>query len=202
MRNRLDFIQPGTVAGQITTVSRLVGNSHLRYRDGPDGEPIAEEVPGVDTEITLSGHPFTYRVRAELTSDGPKVLELQVDSPDHDVPITPDDMRKIAKLLDRLAYAATNDVDVSTSSFHRPEQPPPKRPGRKGHGDEFYAEVAEIAKAAHRERHITGESVRQRIARHFTVSLHSADKYLARARQAGHLQAGDLGGKSHTHHED
>jgi len=195
MRSRLDFVQPGTVAGQITSVGRLVGNDHVRYRDGPNGEPIPVTVPGIDTEVTLSGHPFKYRVHAIETDDGPRIVELHIDSPGHDVVITADDMRKIARLLDRLAYAAVRDVDVETTAFHKPEQPPPERPGRKGHGDDHYREVAKVALAAHRDYVTTGVSARQAIAKHWTVSVHTADKWQQKARDRGFLKAGDLGGK-------
>jgi hypothetical protein len=33
-------------------------------------------------------------------------VELHIDSLEHDVPLTPDDLRKLARYLDRLAYAA------------------------------------------------------------------------------------------------
>ena len=183
------------VAGQIAEIRCLLGNVHTRYSDGPGGVPIEESVPGIDTQVTLAGHPFTYGLRAVMCDEGPRVMELHIDSPDHDVPLTPDDLRKLARYLDRLAYAAAGPVDVTTAAFHQPEKPPPKRPGAHGHGREFYAKVAETAKAFHRERHVTGLSVRQRIAKHYTVTEHTADKYLARARKMGFLKAGELGGK-------
>jgi len=35
--NRLDFVRPGTAAGQISLVSVVVGKVHTRLRDSPDG---------------------------------------------------------------------------------------------------------------------------------------------------------------------
>jgi hypothetical protein len=195
-RNRLDFVRPGTVAGQVAEVSGLAGNAHKHYRDGPHGEPIEYTVPGVDTNVRLSGHPFDYRVRAIPTDDGPKVVELHIDSPEHDVPLTPDDLRKLAKYLDRLAYAANTPLNPDTDAFHKPEKAPPKRPGARGHGQAFYAEVALFAKEAH-QRRMSGSSssVRDAIAKHWQVTNHTADKWLARARERDLLKAGELGGK-------
>ncbi len=58
LRNRLDFVRPGTVAGQIAIVSVVVGKTDTRIRDGPDGTPVRETIPGIGRRITLSGHPF------------------------------------------------------------------------------------------------------------------------------------------------
>ena len=63
-------------------------------------------------------------------------MELQIDSLEHDVPLTPNDVRKLARYLDRLAYAAA------------------ETPGRRGHSDSVYADIAEFAKQAHRDRNI------------------------------------------------
>jgi hypothetical protein len=50
---------------------------------------------------------------------------------------------------------------ISTDS----RTPPPKRLGRRGRSaDGFYADIAEFAKQAHRDRHRTGLSVRAAIA--------------------------------------
>lgn len=196
-RNNLDFVRPGTVAGQVAEVRCLAGNEHTHYQDGPTGEPIVYTVPGVDTAVTLSGHPFIYRVRAITRQEGLQVVELHIDSPEHDVPITPADLRKLARYLDRLAYTATSGLGLLDSpAFHEPEKPPRKRPGRRGHPDSFYADVAEFAKQVHRERdHDSGVSVRAAIEAHYGVTKNVADKWLARARKGGHLKAGDLGGK-------
>jgi hypothetical protein len=84
------------------------------FGDGPDGTPVSDTIPRIGTRITLSGHPFVYGVRASRTS-GPQVVELHIDSLEHDVPLTPDALRKLARYLDRLAYAAA------------------ETPGRRGH---------------------------------------------------------------------
>ena len=39
--NRLDFARPGTVAGQISLVSVVVGKVHTWLRDSPDGTRVA-----------------------------------------------------------------------------------------------------------------------------------------------------------------
>ena len=61
-RNRLDFVRPDNVAGQISVVSVVVGKVHTRLRDSPDGTPVRETIPRIGTRITLSGHPFVYGV--------------------------------------------------------------------------------------------------------------------------------------------
>lgn len=200
MRNRLDFVPPGNVAGDIGEVSGLAGNSHIVLRDGPGGVPIEHTVPGTDVRLRLWGHPFLYGVRAIKAAGGPQVVELHIDSPEHDVPLRPDDLRALAKLIDRIAYAATDFMDPSTPAFHAPEKPLPKRPGRRGYGQDHYAEVAKFAKWTHQRRK-SGRSVRKAIAERWSVSEHTADKWLARARKAGFLQAGDLGGKPHNSRE-
>ena len=60
-RNRLDFVRPGTVAGQIAVVSVVVGKVHTRLWDGPDGTPVRDTIPDRQAD-TLSGHPFVYDV--------------------------------------------------------------------------------------------------------------------------------------------
>ena len=39
--NRLDFVRPGTAAGQISLVSVVVGKVHTWLRDSPDGTRVA-----------------------------------------------------------------------------------------------------------------------------------------------------------------
>ena len=64
---------------------------------------------------------------------------------------TPDDLRKLARYLDRLASAAAET---------------PWRRGRSADG--FYADIAQFAKQAHRDGHRTGLSVRAAIAANAT----------------------------------
>ena len=202
-RNRLDFVRPGTVAGQVAEVWHVGGYDHGKIRDGRGAngqlEPITYTVPGVDMAITLSGHPFVYRVGAVAAPDGPQVVELHIGSPERDVPNTPDDLRRLARYLARLAYVATNPAEViallDSERFHEPERPLPKRPGRKGHPDTHYAEIATYAKQAHRDRDKTGVSVRAAIAARYSVTRDQANKWLRRARDLGYLEAGELGGQ-------
>jgi len=84
---------------------------------------------------------------------------------------TPDDLRKLARYLDRLASAAAET---------------PVRRGRSADG--FYADIAQFAKQAHRDGHRTGLSVRAAIAAKRDVTPEVANKWRARARKAGHLQ--------------
>jgi hypothetical protein len=67
--------------------------------------------------------------------------------------------------------------------------PPPKSPGRsRRSADGFYADIAEFAKQAHRERLWTGLSVRAAIAAKRDVTPEVANKWRARAPKAVHLQ--------------
>lgn len=202
-RNRLDFVPRGQVAGQIAEVGILEGREHWGMRDGPDDEgnfgvEYTYTLDGVEASIRLWGHPFIYRVRVIEGEHGPQVVELHIDQPQYqpDVPLAPDDLRKLARLLDRLAHAAVGGLPAvgSHKTFNEPERRAPKRPGRHGHPDSFYAEIAELAKRAHRERKTSGTSVRRVIADTYRVSPEVANKWLARARAAGHLRAGELGG--------
>ena len=70
-RYRLDFVRPGTVAGQISVVSVVVGEVHTRLRDNPDGTRVRETIPRIQRRITLWEHPLVYGVRAIRTADGP-----------------------------------------------------------------------------------------------------------------------------------
>jgi hypothetical protein len=70
-RNRLDFVRPGTVAGQISAVSVVVGKMHTRLRDSPDGTPVSDTIPRIHRRITLWEHPFVYGARAIRT--GPRL---------------------------------------------------------------------------------------------------------------------------------
>jgi hypothetical protein len=59
-----------------------------------------------------------------------------------------------------------------------PRTPPPKRPRRRGRSaDGFYADIAEFAKQAHRDRHRTGRSVRAAIAAKHNITPEVANKW-------------------------
>jgi hypothetical protein len=70
-QNRLDFVRPGTVAGQISLVGVMVGKVRTRLRDSPDGTRVRETIPGIHRRITRWEHPLVYGVRAIRTADGP-----------------------------------------------------------------------------------------------------------------------------------
>ena len=114
-RNRLDFVRPDNVAGQISAVSVVVGKMHTRLRDGPDGTPVSETIPRIGTADHAVGPPVRLRRTGNQDRRWPQVVELHIDSLEHDVPLTPDALRKLARYLDRLAYAAA------------------ETPGRRGH---------------------------------------------------------------------
>jgi len=70
-RYRLDFVRPGTVAGQISLVSVVVGKVYTRLRDSPDGTRVRETIPRIHRRITLWEHLLVYGVRAIRTADSP-----------------------------------------------------------------------------------------------------------------------------------
>ena len=69
--NRLDFARPGTVAGQISLVSVVVGKVHTRLRDSLTAPGVRETIPRIHRRFTLWEHPLGYGLRAIRTADGP-----------------------------------------------------------------------------------------------------------------------------------
>ncbi len=59
--NRLDFVRPGTAAGQISLVSVVVGKVHTWLRDSPDGTRARETNPRIHRRITTVGTPVGLR---------------------------------------------------------------------------------------------------------------------------------------------
>ncbi len=203
-RNRLDFVAPGAKAGQVRSITPRQ-RKRAGFRDNPEGgEPLKFEVAVDVAEIGLQGHPFTYEVEVMQTADGPKVSGLRIESPGHDVPLEAEDLHKLARLLDRLAHAghaaATGQAltllgQGQFDAFAEPERvAPPKRPGGRGHPEEFYREVAELARQAHQDRARTGISAKEHIAKQYGVSPETVNTWLARARKRGYLRPGELGG--------
>lgn len=184
VRNRLDFIGPGARAGQVREL-----------RDGGT--------------VILEGHPFAYRVRVAEIDGQPRVIGLDIRSPDgQPTALTPNDLRRIP--LDRLAHAAasllTGDVlarltEPGPSGFRHPEpaeNAPSNRPGRRGHTPEFYARIAELWHAAQDPtRNVRGLSIHRYISAEMTptigrrVSENAVKSWLRRTRELGLLTADD-----------
>ncbi|MBF6262710.1 hypothetical protein IU443_07455 [Nocardia farcinica] len=181
MRSRLDFTTPGARGGQVREI-----------RDAARAD---------EATVILEGHPFAYTVRVADTDDGPQVIGLDIRSPEGEaVPITPNDLRRIP--LARLAHAAmairTGEAlalitEPGPTGFKNPEPrdgPPPKRPGRRGHPPEFYAQVAALWRAAHDPaRNVRGLSVHRYVSAEMAkatgqrASENTVKSWLRRARE-------------------
>lgn len=161
-------------------------------------------------KVELVGHDLTYTVHYATGENGPQVTGLCITS-ENKRPITVDDLRSIP--LRRLA-AAVAQMDDSW----QPHVPDFSRQPEKVHvtagcipvasrlhpnieaaherrnrriNDELLREVSEIARAAFSR----GQRVRDVVAQHFNAAPCTVDKWLARARAAGHLRAGELSRK-------
>jgi hypothetical protein len=168
-RKQLEFIPPGVTVGEVQGVSGYSGVHPF----------------GVD----LYGHPFEYRIRTAEIDGASVVVELLIRPSGHDVPITPQDLRRIP--LKRLAAAAAlfdQGGEFDWTRFNTPEKQPPCKPGPRGYGDEHYADVAQLARDAVR----MNISARQHISRNKHVSVHAADKWLKECRKRGLLVSGEL----------
>lgn len=172
-------IPPGFRRGQVQTV---------RLGTGPR-----------PARVYLAGHPCVYEVRAGRTADGPVLLDLRVCPLEDGAPITADMLKSIPAR--RLAAAAINagglfDEDdhapeqggeaVDWSRWSEPERPEPRGPGGRPrvHGPEHYAAVADEARAARD----ADDSARKWIAKRWTVSETTADKWMREARRLGLLE--------------
>ncbi|MGK8487586.1 hypothetical protein [Nocardia asiatica] len=150
--------------------------------------------------MILEGHPFVYRVRVADTDDGPQVVGLEIRSPEGDaVPITSNDLRRIP--LDRLAHAVAalrsgeamswlNEPGMGTFADPEPgDRTPSKRPGRRGHRPEFYAQVAALWRSARDPaRNVRGLSVHRFVSAEMAkttgqrASENTVKSWLRRAR--------------------
>lgn len=149
--------------------------------------------------VYLAGHPCVYEVRAGRTADGPVLLDLRVCPLEDGAAIPADLLRTVP--VRRLAAAAINGGGLSPDDDRSPEQGgeavdwsrwrEPERPESRGpggrprvHGPEHYAAVADKARAARAGR----DSARKWIAREWTVSETTADKWMREARRLGLLE--------------
>lgn len=141
--------------------------------------------------IGLAGHPFVYEIRTADTVHGTGVVELLISAPDADVPITQQDLRRIP--LQRLAAVAAmfeRGGEFDWTQLSTPEKRPPQKPGPRGYDDEFYSEIARMAREAVSLK--PKISARQHIASNRHVSKHTADKWLKECRKRGFLTPGEL----------
>jgi hypothetical protein len=141
--------------------------------------------------IWLLGHDLTYTARCATGDNGPYVTELTISSDDNR-PITSEDLRSIP--LRRLA-ATVMTMDRAWKA-HVAGEPEPEldnsTANRKRHLDDaLLREVAEQARMVFRD----GARVRDELAEQYHVSPYTIDKWLAKAREAGHLHPGELSRK-------
>jgi len=145
--------------------------------------------------VQLVGHELSYRVRFDTGDGGPYVTELHIVSPGQK-PVTSDDLRSIP--LRRLASAVAGEEMLMvykkiTGTVSDPRQGLDNSTAirRRQITDDLLLDVAE------RARFISdhGGRVRETLAEHFYVSPYTIDKWLAKAREAGHLQSGELSQK-------
>lgn len=149
--------------------------------------------------VYLAGHPCVYEVRAGRTADGPVLLDLRVCPLEDGQPITTGMLKSVP--VRRLAAAAINaggllpeddqapepePEELDWSRWRAPERPKSRGPGGRPvvYGPEHYAAVAEVARAARAAR----ESARKWIAKRWTVSESTAEKWMREARGLGLLE--------------
>lgn len=170
-------IQPHQLRGDVAAI-----------QDGP-----SRSLP---VRVFLAGHTCSYLVRAGRTLKGPILLALQLEPLDGGN-ITAEDLRAIS--VKRLAAAAvpfvhpeddevprTDPGEFDWSKFAKPEKPERKVAGRPPeYGEKHYAEVAEIARQARAD---TGGSARHAIAARWHIAPSTADKWMRKARELGHLE--------------
>lgn len=141
--------------------------------------------------VWLLGHDLTYTVRCATGDNGPYVTELSISSDDNR-PLTSEDLRSIP--LRRLAVTIMT-MDRAWKAHTAGEPEPVLDNGvthRKRHLDDaLLREVAEQARMVFRR----GARVRDLLAEQYHVSPYTIDKWLAKAREAGHLQSGELSRK-------
>ena len=135
--------------------------------------------------VLLVGHDLQYTVSVTTGDGGPQVTELRIKSPENR-PLTSDDMRAIP--LRRLAVAAAGRTYNTAFPYLPHEKPEGTAAGRRRLDDELLREVADRA----RELAGRGKSVRDTLNKHYDVSPFTIDKWLAKCREAGHLQPGEL----------
>ncbi|MFD6221251.1 hypothetical protein [Nocardia asteroides] len=168
-RKQLEFIPSWAKDGEVREIS---------LQSGP--RPM---------HVLLWGRPFAYEFAWESVDGVPRVVDLRVLSLLPGVPVTQQDLRRIP--LQRLASAGAMAMaggEFDWNRFPRPDARTPRKPGPRGLGDEFYSEIATMARFA-AEQHT---SVRKFISERHGVTAHAADKWLKECRKRGLLTPGEL----------
>ncbi|MCX4097607.1 hypothetical protein [Nocardia sp. alder85J] len=147
-----------------------------------------------EARITLWGHDLQYEIGVSDSEDDPRVVELLIRSTSEARPITQRDLRRIP--LERLNGAARvfvrggflENPEFAWTHFGHPEKHEPQKPGPRGYDDDFYAEIARLARDAKSMK----VSARQHISHNKQVGVHTADKWLKECRKRGILVPGEL----------
>jgi hypothetical protein len=154
----------------------------------------AQHAVFVDTAFTaeVGGLTVTGRLAADPSTGTIGLDALSIDSPD---PIAPADLRRIpwSRVLDevlnfatcpvethggRITYFPGAGTEVPGSTVRRP-----KMGRRRALDDGHYKDVASVYRAAHKR----GQPATRAVAEHFGVSPRTAEGYVAKARELGHL---------------
>jgi hypothetical protein len=140
-------------------------------------------------EIALVGHPHRYRVRIELNTAAPRLLELHIVPGDTKVEIDPMTIRQIP--VRRLAKAAARFIGLTerkvslAGDFEDPTNliRPDHEPGGRTLDDVHYRQVANLITTA-RE---WGLSPREHVAAQLEASLPTVDRWIKEAKNRGFL---------------
>lgn len=162
MRNRIDFVHPGTKRGDVVGFSLLEPSYVTELRDNPaDFEnplQVGRILPGVRATLRLSGCPFTFTVRVVPDQDGtPQLVDLRVRSPIDcgDVAITNADLKAVS--VANLIAAALNPPIPGIEAVANETEPAGHVALRSGRPtqltDEFLRDVTRFARQAWRDRH-------------------------------------------------
>lgn len=180
---------------------RTTGNEPDHTGSGKRGD-ISEVAYHGDSwgSVRLIGHDLSYRVRFDTGDGGPYVTELHINSPSHR-PITSEDLRSIP--LRRIASAVAGEEMLMTyrkitGATDDPRTGSDASPTRRQITDDLLREVSHMARLVHSG----GQRVRENLAEHFHVSPFTIDKWLAKAREAGHLRPGELSTKTQVKQGD
>ncbi|GGK44826.1 hypothetical protein [Nocardia camponoti] len=168
-REQLEFIPPHAKLGDVRDISVASGPHPMH--------------------VLLWGHLFSYEYNWAMVDGVPRVTDLRVKPLLPDVALTARDLHRIP--LQRLASAGAMTMgggEFDWARFGQPEVLPPQKPGPRGYDDEFYAEIAVLARFAAASHF----SVRQHIAKAKSVSAHTADKWLKECRKRDLLTPGEL----------
>ena len=140
-------------------------------------------------ELALVGHQHRYRVRIDIDSAAPKLMELHLVPSEAGAEIDPATIRQVP--VRRLAKAAARFIGLTerkvalageeedSTELIRPDH----GPGKRTLNDVHYRQVANLLTAA-RE---WGLSPREHVATRLEASLPTVDRWIREAKQRGFL---------------